>query len=61
MGSMRQLASMIRYVHEAQAMGIAEDPHAQPPALAPGQPDIARAAREAESVVEFGEPAFPPS
>ncbi|MDG2535123.1 hypothetical protein P6144_15795 [Sphingomonas sp. HITSZ_GF] len=48
MGSMRQLASMIRHVHEVHSQGVAEENSDDVLTLAPDRAEIALAAAEAE-------------
>jgi hypothetical protein len=43
MGSMRQLASMIRHVHEVHSQGITEDNNDEAALLVPSEADIAQA------------------
>jgi hypothetical protein len=60
MGSMRQLASMMRHVHEAHALGGVEeeDPAGELPAL-PDQAEITRAIAELEARLEPVQAAYP--
>jgi hypothetical protein len=58
MGSMRQLASMIRHVHEAHGLGMAEDSSAATLVLAPREADIAHVAAKEDPAGEAGPRAF---
>ena len=58
MGSMRQLASMIRHVHQAQAIGIAEHSAEETLILTPVETNIVHSRPEPESAGEAGGPAL---
>lgn len=58
MGSMRQLASMFRHVHEAHGLGVAEDSSGEALLLAPGDADFAHAGAEDEPARDNGNRPF---
>ena len=58
MGSMRQLASMIRHVHEAHGMAAAEDAPEEALMINLDENDLARLAAQAEPAGETASHAF---
>lgn len=58
MGSMRQLASMIRHVHETHGLGGAEDSSAEALMVAQGDADFVDLSSQAEPVGDPADPIF---